>query len=299
MIAALICGAFPAGQAWAANPTIKDGSTLQLGNVTYRLDGIDTPALDQVCIDEHADAWTCGVEAREQLTRLIGGRAVRCDDLGVDPTARKRHLGVCTVEGETTSLSQLLVRQGFALNVEASATGRFKPDEARARENRQGLWKGCFVAPQEFRRGKKDGTLFGGSCRADRDQEIREVLFPVDLAMPSGCNIKGKFAVRARVTGNLGIYHLQACRSYPALTKPDRWFCSEEDAQAAGFRRAYNCRGGDAEQMIAGKARSSGVRLRLRDCRPYDPFRYLQCPARDSCGREAAAAPRRDCARAG
>ena len=243
LIAALICGAFPAGQAWAANPTIKDGSTLQLGNVTYRLDGVDTPALDQVCIDEHADAWTCGVEAREQLTRLIGGRAVRCDDLGVDPTARKRHLGVCTVEGETTSLSELLVRQGFALNVEASATGRFKPDEARARENRQGLWKGCFVAPQEFRRGKKDGTLLGGSCRADRDQEIREVLFPVDLAMPSGCNIKGKFAVRARVTGNLGIYHLQACRSYPALTKPDRWFCSEEDAQAAGFRRAYNCRG--------------------------------------------------------
>lgn len=245
LIAALICGAFlPAGQAWAANPTIKDGSTLQLGSVTYRLDGIDTPALDQVCIDEHADAWTCGVEAREQLTRLIGGRAVRCDDLGVDPTARKRHLGVCTVEGETTSLSELLVRQGFALNVEASATGRFKPDEARARENRQGLWKGCFVAPQEFRRGKKDGTLLGGSCRADRDQEIREVLFPVDLAMPSGCNIKGKFAVRARVTGNLGIYHLQACRSYPALTKPDRWFCSEEEAQAAGFRRAYNCSGG-------------------------------------------------------
>ena len=245
MIAALICGAFlPAGQAWAANPTIKDGSTLQLGSVTYRLDGIDTPALDQVCIDEHADAWTCGVEAREQLTRLIGGRAVRCDDLGVDPTARKRHLGVCTVEGETTSLSELLVRQGFALNVEASATGRFKPDEARARENRQGLWKGCFVAPQEFRRGKKDGTLLGGSCRADRDQEIREVLFPVDLAMPSGCNIKGKFAVRARVTGNLGIYHLQACRSYPALTKPDRWFCSEEEAQAAGFRRAYNCSAG-------------------------------------------------------
>ena len=245
LIAALICGAFlRAGQAWAANPTIKDGSTLQLGSVTYRLDGIDTPALDQVCIDEHADAWTCGVEAREQLTRLIGGRAVRCDDLGVDPTARKRHLGVCTVEGETTSLSELLVRQGFALNVEASATGRFKPDEARAREDRQGLWKGCFVAPQEFRRGKKDGTLLGGSCRADRDQEIREVLFPVDLAMPSGCNIKGKFAVRARVTGNLGIYHLQACRSYPALTKPDRWFCSEEEAQAAGFRRAYNCRAG-------------------------------------------------------
>jgi hypothetical protein len=167
---------------------------------------------------------------------------VRCDDLGVDPTYQKRHLGVCKVEGETTSLSQLLVRQGFALNVESSATGRFTTDEARAREDRQGLWKGCFVAPQQFRVGRKDGALLGGACRTDRDRQIREVLFPDDLVMPPGCNIKGKFAVRARVTGNLGIYHLQACRSYPGLGNPDHWFCSEEDAQAAGFRKAYNCR---------------------------------------------------------
>ena len=231
-----------ASKVWAATPTIRDGGTLQLGNMTYRLDGIDVPAFDQLCIDEHADSWTCGIEARDQLTKLIGGREVRCDDLGVDSTYKKRHLGVCKVEGETTSLSQLLVRQGFALNVEASATGRFKLDEARAREDRQGLWKGCFVAPQEFRLGKKDGALEGSSCRADRDREIRAALFPDDLVMPSGCSIKGKYAVRARVTGNLGIYHLQACRGYPALTKPDRWFCSEEDAQAAGFRKAYNCR---------------------------------------------------------
>ena len=230
-----------ASQARAATPNVRDGGTLQLGNVTYRLDGIDAPAFDQLCIDEHADSWTCGIEARDQLTKLIGGRAVRCDDLGVDPTYRKRHLGVCKVEGET-SLSQLLVRQGFALNVESSATGRFETDEARAKEDRQGLWKGCFVAPQEFRLGKKDGALLGGSCRADRDREIRTALFPDDLVMPPSCSIKGKYAVRARVTGNLGIYHLQACRGYPALTKPDRWFCSEEDAQAAGFRKAYNCR---------------------------------------------------------
>ena len=136
----------------------------------------------------------------------------------------------------------MIVRSGFGLNVEASASGRFQADEARAREDRQGLWKGCFVAPHEFRRGKKDGALLGGACRSDRDREIREALFPEDLVMPASCNIKGKYAVRARVTGNLGIYHLQACRSYPGLGNPDRWFCSEEDAQAAGFRRAYNCR---------------------------------------------------------
>jgi endonuclease YncB( thermonuclease family) len=244
LIAALIWTVLPASQGCAANVTIRDGGTLQVGSVTYRLDGIDVPALDQLCIDEHADAWTCGLEARDQLAKLIGDRQVRCDDLGVDPIYKKRHLGVCKVEGETTSLSQLLVRDGFALNVDDSATGRFKVDEAHARDNRQGLWKGCFVAPQEFRRGKKEGVLLGGSCPADRDDEIRQALFPSDLPMPSGCSIKGKFAVRARVTGDLGIYHLQACRSYPALTKPDRWFCSEQDAQAAGFRRAYNCRAG-------------------------------------------------------
>ena len=240
----LLLASLSASQSWAANTAVKDGSTLQLGNLTYRLDGIDVPPIDQLCIDEHAESWTCGIEARDQLAKLIGGRQVRCDDLGADPTAKKRHLGVCKIEGETTSLSQLLVGKGFALNVEASATGRFKTDEARARDDRQGLWKGCFVAPEEFRRGKKDGALLGGSCPGDRDKEIREALFPDELAMPSGCSIKGKFAVRARVTGNVGIYHLQGCRSYPALTKPDRWFCSEEDAQAAGFRRAYNCRAG-------------------------------------------------------
>jgi endonuclease YncB( thermonuclease family) len=242
-VAMLLLAFLSASPGLAAGATVRDGGTLQLGNLTYRLDGIDAPAVDQLCIDEHADNWTCGIEARDQLAKLVGNRQVRCEDLGADPTSKKQHIGICTVEGETTSLNQSLVRQGLALHFEPSAKGRFTDDEAKARDGRQGLWKGCFVAPQEFRRGRKDGPLLGGACRADRDREIRAALFPNELVMPSGCSIKGKFAVRARVTGNLGIYHLQACRSYPALTEPDRWFCSEEDAQAAGFRRAYNCRG--------------------------------------------------------
>jgi endonuclease YncB( thermonuclease family) len=236
----------PASPTWAASPTIRDGGTLQLGGVTYRLDSVDAPAFDQLCIDEHADSWTCGIEARDQLAKLIGGRSVHCDDLGPDPLTKKRHIGLCSVDGEKTSLNQAMVKQGFALNVEPAAKdqfkGRFGDDEASAKDGKLGLWKGCFVAPHEFRVGRKDGALLGGSCRADRDREIRAALFPEDLAQPSGCSIKGKYAVRARVTGNLGIYHLQACRSYPGLTEPDRWFCSEEDAQGAGFRRAYNCR---------------------------------------------------------
>jgi endonuclease YncB( thermonuclease family) len=244
----LILAVLSAGQSFAAGAIVRDGGTIQLGEVTYRLDGIDAPELDQICIDEHADAWACGAEARDQLAKLIGDREVRCNDLGLGPY-KKRHIGICTVEGESTSLNQLVVRQGFALNFEPYARGRFKEDEVGAKENRRGLWKGCFVAPHEFRRGQKDGALIGESCRTDKDREIRAVLFPDDPAMPSGCSIKGKFAVRARVTGNVGVYHLQGCSSYPALTKPDRWFCAEDDAQAAGFRRAYNCRASLPKRM--------------------------------------------------
>jgi len=228
--------------ALAANAIVRDGDTLQLGDVTFRLDGINAPEFDQICIDDHADPWTCGIEARDQLTRLVGGRDVRCDDLGPDKTSRKRHLGICSIQGDKVSLNQQLVRLGFALSVDGSTKARFADDAAIARDAWTGLWKGCFVAPKDFRSGKKDGALIGAACRSDRDKEIRAALFPEDFAAPAGCSIKGKFAARARVTFNVGIYHLRGCPSYPAISEPERWFCSEDDAQAAGFRKAFNCR---------------------------------------------------------
>src|SRR5271154_5202517 len=95
----------------AEGAIVRDGDTIQLGSVTYRLDGIDAPELDQVCIDDHADPWTCGVDAREQLTKLIGGRPVHCEDLGADKS-KNRHIGICSVAGDATNLNQQLVRTG-------------------------------------------------------------------------------------------------------------------------------------------------------------------------------------------
>src|ERR1700710_45659 len=111
---------------WAAEPVIKDGGTIQLSGTTYRLDGVDAPELDQMCVDDHADPWTCGVEARDRVAKLIGKRDVRCRDLGADTPYGKRRIGICTVDGENTSLNQMLVREGFALNFEPAAKGRFK-----------------------------------------------------------------------------------------------------------------------------------------------------------------------------
>src|SRR6201982_766604 len=85
----------------AANAVVRDGDTIQLGDVTYRLDGIDAPEVDQICIDDRAEPWSCGIDARDQLTKLIDGRPVHCDDLGPDNNLKKRQIGLCTVEGET------------------------------------------------------------------------------------------------------------------------------------------------------------------------------------------------------
>jgi endonuclease YncB( thermonuclease family) len=224
---------------WAADAIIKDGDTLRLSDNIYRLDGIDAPELDQVCLDEKGAVWVCGIEARDQLIALIGKRAVRCDDKGPDPVYPKiRRIGICWVEGETVSLNQWLVREGWAVNFEPYARGRFKADEDDAQKNRRGLWKGCFTAPRDFRRWNKNtAELLGPTCA----KQARNMLFPDDPAMPPGCTIKGKFALRAKITGHRGIYHIEGCRSYQRLKRPDRWFCSEEDAQAAGFRKAFNC----------------------------------------------------------
>ena len=241
-LVALVLVVLWAGPGRAADVIVRDGRTLQLGSTTYRLDGIDAPDVDQMCIDDHADPWTCGVDARDRITKLIGARTVHCDDLGPDPSAKKlRHLGLCRIDGEASPLNQMLVAQGFALNLEPAAKGRFKADEADAKAGAKGLWKGCFVAPQDFRQPKSTGALLGASCRSDKDAETRAILFPDEPTMPPACSIKAKYAVRARVTGNVGVYQLQGCPSYASTTKPNRWFCSEDDARAAGFRRAYNC----------------------------------------------------------
>src|SRR6202023_3639311 len=70
----LMAAVFSASQSWAADATVRDGGTLQLAGVTYRLDGIDAPEFDQMCIDEHADPWAGGVEARDHFAELLGNR---------------------------------------------------------------------------------------------------------------------------------------------------------------------------------------------------------------------------------
>ena len=165
------------------------------------------------------------------LRRFVAGRPIRCVDLHADPKHFGRRIGQCSVNG--VDIHRWLVKEGWAINFEPYARGRFKEEEAEARGDRLGMWRGCFVAPRDFRRWNTRGaTLLGPSCPPDAVAR----LFPDDPRMPAGCEIKGVHAVRA--WPYWGIYHEPGCGSYRRAANPDRWFCSVADAREAGFRRS-------------------------------------------------------------
>jgi endonuclease YncB( thermonuclease family) len=236
LITAFFVAATPS---WANDVSVTDGDTLVVKGVTYRLDGIEAPQTDQTCLDDKGAAWTCGIEARDRLRDHIKKRDVRCTDRGADSAYRKRRIGECWIVGETTSLNQWMVQEGWALNL---AKGRFKAERDKASANGTGLWKGCFVSPEALRRFTiSTASLLGSACPKANNWRIREMLFPEQPAMPSDCTIKGRIVLRSQVTGYAGIYHLPSCRSYERTKQSNRWFCSEEEAQAEGFRKSLTC----------------------------------------------------------
>src|SRR6266404_2585001 len=67
---------------WAAECIVSDGDTLTLRGTKFRLDGIDAPEFNQICLDEKGQEWKCGLAARDALANLIANCTVRCDDKG-------------------------------------------------------------------------------------------------------------------------------------------------------------------------------------------------------------------------
>ena len=92
-IALLACLVF--SPAYAADltgvPRIVDGDTLAIGSTKFRLQGIDAPETDQVCLNANGVSWTCGIEARDQLVAHVAGREIKCSLNGID--AYRRTLG--------------------------------------------------------------------------------------------------------------------------------------------------------------------------------------------------------------
>ena len=204
----------------AAEPIVSDGDTLTVDGTKFRLDGIDAPEFNQICLDEKDQEWKCGLAARDALVEWIAKRTVRCDDKGPDKIHPDRQIGICFVDGK--ELNEWLVRQGWALNFEPYARGRFVAAQADAAKNRRGMWKGCFAAPWDIRRWKKDAPLMGSACPSDAASRI------------FGCRIKGNQRSKK--------YHHPGCPAYDSISpKNVAKFCSEDEARAEGYTKAGNC----------------------------------------------------------
>jgi endonuclease YncB( thermonuclease family) len=136
----------------SGNAVAVDGDSLLIGETRVRLEGIDAPELMQTCASG-GKTFECGREARNHLRRLIGGRPVSCSGWQTDKFGRT--LARCTVPG--SDLNAGMVRDGWAV-----AFGDFEFEEAQARAQGRGLWKGEFETPREWRR-KHAETMEEGS----------------------------------------------------------------------------------------------------------------------------------------
>jgi endonuclease YncB( thermonuclease family) len=110
----------------------RDADSVEFDGMAFRLDGIDAPELDQSCLDAKGATYPCGRLAVEALTNLIGQQPAHCEDRGADSAYEDRRIGLCYA-ADGTEINRWLVQQGWALNFEPYARGRFNADEDEAR----------------------------------------------------------------------------------------------------------------------------------------------------------------------
>lgn len=130
------------------NPTVASGDSLEVGGYRVRLFGIDAPESGQVCIMD-GKTYDCGHIAATALMDLTAGTTVRCV-----PKQKVEEILVANCYANDYDLSEGMTYTGWALAFPDEG-GRYKGLESGAKKARRGLWGSEFVAPWEWRQGKR------------------------------------------------------------------------------------------------------------------------------------------------
>ena len=194
---------------------VIDADTWEVGGVTVRLFGIDAPELDQPCLLD-GRAWDCGAWAARETRSAYQGARAECGAVTTDRYGRI--VARCSVGGE--DVGRRMVREGWAYAFRRYSM-EYDLDEKTAAVQRRGLHRGQVQDPAAFR----------------AQRQAPQVPAPQVPAPTGGCVIKGNVSSKGeRIYHMPGQEHYDRTRISPS--KGERWFCSEAEARAAGWRRA-------------------------------------------------------------
>ncbi len=210
---------------------VREGDTVLIGNSRIRLGGIDAPSVDQLCLNNKGERWTCGVAARDELIKHTDNKNWTCHASQV-ADRRGRMVARCEVDGE--DIQKWMVRNGWALSY-TRFSHDYDEDEKAAREAKAGMWQGAFIAPWDWRVRDKKTTVLGATKPPESANAILLASASGPVAPSAECTIKGNVNRAGEC-----IYHRPTSRWYKKIemriSKGTRWFCSVEEAEAAGCR---------------------------------------------------------------
>ena len=187
-------------------PAIIDGDTLKIHGEKIRLDGIDAPESEQICLTSDNKPYPCGQNATFFLISITENKTVSCETSVKDRYGR--HIATCFADN--INLNKAMVLNGHALAYRQYSK-RYIEAEKTAKIQQAGMWQGEFVEPWKWRKGER--------LSQNKQPNSNECL----------------------IKGNSGkIYHTPASQWYSRTkineAKGERWFCTEAEAIAAGWR---------------------------------------------------------------
>lgn len=214
---------------------VKDGDSLVVrldsGPVEVRMHAVDAPEYDQ----------PGGRQAQAALRqRLPRGAAVTLEPVEQDRYSRL----VATVFAGELNVDRWLVQQGHAWAYRRhTGDAGYCELEEQARRAQRGVWArpaAQWIAPWDWRERKRDVTHevrdYSGETLERCLAALRRTAQASTSTPDGGCRIKGNIG-----SGGRKVYHVPGSASYDVTridpAKGERWFCTEAEAELAGWRK--------------------------------------------------------------
>ena len=138
-----------AAEEFTGRARVVDANTFEIGARRARLLGVDAPDLAQTCPTRKGETYPCGRVAAETLAKLVKDGPLACQGDRTD--AASRLLVRCSIRGFDVGEQFVLTGRAFADPVTGDA---YRRAEGTAEKLREGMWRGEFQKPWEWRKSR-------------------------------------------------------------------------------------------------------------------------------------------------